>query len=114
MPWDSTGQEEVYAWEKYFGYTAKAKTCIDAITGYMPTVPHWGYNGCARRYWDFEYGGSKTPRLERMIHHYGSSLNAIPVLSDYRDRPDDFYLLRCRTSTRTASRRWRSTPSRTR
>jgi hypothetical protein len=94
MPWDSTGQEEVYAWEKYFGYTAKAKTCIDAITGYMPTVPHWGYNGCARRYWDFEYGGSKTPRLERMIHHYGSSLNAIPVLSDYRDRPDDFYLLR--------------------
>jgi Family of unknown function (DUF5695) len=29
-----------------------------------------------------------------MIHHYGSSLNAIPILSDYRDRPDDFYLLR--------------------
>jgi hypothetical protein len=94
MAWDSTGQEEVYAWTKYFGYTAKAKVCVDAITGYMPTIPHWGYNGCARRYWDFIYGGSKTPRLERMIHHYGSSLNAIPVLSDYRDRPDDVYLLR--------------------
>jgi hypothetical protein len=94
MAWDSTGQEEVYAWTKYFGDTAKAKVCLDAITGYMPTVPHWGYNGCARRYWDFLYGGSKTDRLERMIHHYGSSLNAIPVLSDYRDHPTDLYLLR--------------------
>jgi hypothetical protein len=92
--WDSTGQEEVYAWTRYFGYPTKAKVCIDAITGYMPTVPHWGYNGCARRYWDFLYGGSKTQRLERMIHHYGSSLNAIPVLTEYRDHPDDIYLLR--------------------
>jgi hypothetical protein len=94
MPWDSTGQEEVYAWTHYFGDTDKAKTCIDAITAYMPAVPHWGYNGCARRYWDFKYGGSKTDRLERMIHHYGSSLNAIPILSEYRDHPDDLYLLR--------------------
>lgn len=94
MAWDSTGQEEVYGWTRYFGDTAKAKVCIDAITGYMPTVPHWGYNGCARRYWDFIYGGAKIDRLERMIHHYGSSINAIPVLTDYRDRPDDFYLLR--------------------
>lgn len=94
MPWDSTGQEEVYAWTHYFGDVDKAKTCIDAITGYMPAIPHWGYNGCARRYWDFKYGGSKTDRLERMIHHYGSSLNALPVLSEYRDHPDDLYLLR--------------------
>lgn len=94
MAWDSTGQEEVYAWTKYFGDASKAKVCLDAITGYMPTLPHWGYNGCARRYWDFLYGGSKTPRLERMIHHYGSSLNAIPVLSEYRDHPTDYYLLR--------------------
>jgi hypothetical protein len=94
MAWDSTGQEEVYQWTRYFGYTSKAKVCVDAITGYMPTVPHWGYNGCARRYWDFKYGGSKTDRLERMIHHYGSSLNAIPVLTDFRDHPSDVYLLR--------------------
>jgi hypothetical protein len=94
MPWDSTGQEEVYAWTRYFGDAAKAKTCIDAITGYMPALPHWGYNGCARRYWDFKYGGAKIDRLERMLHHYGSSLNAIPVLSEFRDHPDDFYLLR--------------------
>ena len=36
MAWDSTGQEEVYGWTRYFGDTAKAKVCIDAITGYMP------------------------------------------------------------------------------
>jgi hypothetical protein len=94
MPWDSTGQEEVYAWTKYFGFSSKAKVCIDAITGYMPNLPHWGYDGCARRYWDFVYGGSKTDRIERMIHHYGSSLNAIPILSEYRDHPEDLHLLR--------------------
>lgn len=94
MAWDSTGQEEVYAWTKYFGFTSKAQVCLDAILGYMPTVPHWGYNGCARRFWDFKYGGAKIARLERMLHHYGSSLNAIPVLSAYREQPDDIYLLR--------------------
>jgi hypothetical protein len=59
----------------------------------MPTIPHWGYNGNARRYWDFLTAG-KLQRLERQIHHYGSGLNAIPVLTAYRNHPDDFYLLR--------------------
>lgn len=95
MPWDSTGQEEVYAWTKYFGYDDKAEVTLNAILGYMPTVPHWGYNGSARRYWDFIYGASaKYSRIERQLHHYGSGLNAVPVLSAYRERPDDFYLLR--------------------
>ena len=95
MPWDSTGQEEVYAWTKYFGYKDKADVTLNAILGYMPTVPHWGYNGSARRYWDFIYGASaKYSRIERQLHHYGSGINAIPVLSEYRDHPDDFYLLR--------------------
>ncbi|HEU5402856.1 MAG TPA: DUF5695 domain-containing protein, partial [Terriglobales bacterium] len=93
MPWDSTGQEEVYAWTKYFGYRDKAEVTLNAILGYMPTVPHWGYNGSARRYWDFIYAG-KYQRLERQLHHYGSGINAIPVLSEYRDHPDDLYLLR--------------------
>ena len=93
MAWDSTGQEEVYAWCKYFGYDDKAKVSLDSIIGYMPTVPHWGYNGNARRYWDFLYGG-KTRRIERQLHHYGSGLNAIPALAAYREAPDDFYLLR--------------------
>jgi len=93
MPWDSTGQEEVDAWTKYFGFDEKAEVTLDAILGYMPTVPHWGYNGSARRFWDFLYAG-KYSRLERQLHHYGSGLNAIPVLAAYREHPDDFYLLR--------------------
>jgi hypothetical protein len=93
MPWDSTGQEEVFAWMKYFGYKDKAQVTLDAILGYDPTLPHWGYNGSARRYWDFVYAG-KYARIERQLHHYGSGINAIPVLATYRENPDDFYLLR--------------------
>jgi hypothetical protein len=93
MAWDSTGQEEVYAWCKYFGHEDKALVSLNAILGYMPSVPHWGYNGCARRYWDFLYAG-KLRRIERQLHHYGSGLNAIPVLTQYREQPDDLHLLR--------------------
>lgn len=93
MPWDSTGQEEVYMWSWYFGYGDKANTTLKAILAYMPTIPHWAYNGNARRYWDFLYGG-KLSRVERQIHHYGSALNAIPVLHEYKQNPDDLYLLR--------------------
>jgi Family of unknown function (DUF5695) len=96
MAWDSTGQEEVFAWTKYFGYDAKGQVSLDSILGYMPTVPHWGYNGNARRYWDFLYGAAPGPtsRIERQIHHYGSGINAIPVLASYREHPEDYYLLR--------------------
>jgi hypothetical protein len=93
MPWDSTGQEEVYAWTRRFGMSDKAQVTLDAVIGYMPTIPSWGYNGSARRYWDFLYGG-KYPRLERQLHHYGSGINAIPVLDAYRRDPSDLYLLR--------------------
>jgi hypothetical protein len=93
MPWDSTGQEEVYAWTKYFGYHDKAEVTLDAILAYDPAIPHWGYNGSARRYWDFIFA-AKDRRLERQLHHYGSGLNAIPLLSEYREHPDDFHLLR--------------------
>jgi hypothetical protein len=93
MPWDSTGQEEVYDWTTYFGYKDKADVTLNAILAYDPVIPSWGYNGSARRYWDFIYGG-KTQRLERQLHHYGSGLNAIPLLADYRAHPTDLYLLR--------------------
>ncbi len=93
MPWDSTGQEEVYAWCRYFGFDEKAMVTLNAILGYMPTIPHWGYNGSARRYWDFLYAG-KLRRVERQLHHYGSGLNAIPVLTEFRDHPEDLQLLR--------------------
>ena len=93
MPWDSTGQEEVYAWTKYFGYEDKAEVTLNAILGYDPAIPHWGYNGSARRYWDFIFA-AKDRRLERQLHHYGSGLNAIPLLAEFREHPKDFYLLR--------------------
>jgi hypothetical protein len=94
MAWDSTGQEEIYAWTTHFGYHEKALVSLSSILGYMPTVPHWGYNGNARRYWDFFYGAAPGGTTERQIHHYGSGLNAIPALQHYRSHPDDFYLLR--------------------
>jgi hypothetical protein len=93
MPWDSTGQEEVYAWTKYFGDQSKADVTLNAILGYDPAIPHWGYNGSARRYWDFIFA-AKDRRLERQLHHYGSGLNAIPLLAEYREHPENFYLLR--------------------
>jgi hypothetical protein len=94
MAWDSTGQEEVYAWTRYFGHQAQSLVALDSIIGYMPSVPHWGYNGSARRYWDFIYAGAPGARYERQLHHYGSGLNAIPALARYREQPDDFHLLR--------------------
>jgi hypothetical protein len=94
MAWDSTGQEEIYGWTSYFGYKEKALVSLSSILGYMPTVPHWGYNGNARRYWDFFYGAAPGGTTERQIHHYGSGLNSIPMLAQFREHPDDYYLLR--------------------
>jgi hypothetical protein len=93
MAWDSTGQPEVYAWMRYFGYQPQADVTKQVILAYDPTIPSWGYNGNARRYWDFLYGG-KYPRIERQIHHYGSTLNAVPLLDAYRADPSDLRLLR--------------------
>jgi hypothetical protein len=91
--WDSTGQPEVYAWKEYFGFHEKAQICLDSILGYMPAIPSWAYNGNARRYWDFYYGAAPPGQQERQIHHYGSGINAVPVLSAFRSHPDDLYLL---------------------
>jgi len=93
MPWDSTGQEEVYAWMRHFGDHKKADLTREVILGYDPLIPHWGYNGSARRYWDFLFAG-KTARIERQLHHYGSSLNALPLFDSYRRDPADIHLLR--------------------
>ncbi|KAL9091718.1 MAG: hypothetical protein Q9159_001233 [Coniocarpon cinnabarinum] len=83
QPWDSTGQEGVYLWSKYFGDNATVDKTLNSIRGYMPTVAHWGWNGNARRYWDFVFAG-KLARIERMIHHYGSGLNALPLLDNFK------------------------------
>ncbi|KAI1296327.1 hypothetical protein F5Y03DRAFT_370655 [Xylaria venustula] len=92
MAWDSTGQEGVYYWSKYFGYTATATKTVNSVLGYMPSIPAWGWHGNARRYWDNIYAG-KLERIERQIHHYGSGLNALVLLSAFRSDPSDWYLL---------------------
>lgn len=38
---------------RYFGDTQLRDQTVNAVLGYTPTVPHWAYNGNARRYWDF-------------------------------------------------------------
>ncbi|KAF2234412.1 hypothetical protein EV356DRAFT_501985 [Viridothelium virens] len=86
MAWDSTGQEGVYLWSTYFNDSTTANKSLNSIRGYMPTVPHWAWNGNARRYWDFLYAG-KIPQIERQIHHYGSGLNSLPLLASYRSNP---------------------------
>ncbi|KAH8598858.1 hypothetical protein B0O99DRAFT_659818 [Bisporella sp. PMI_857] len=93
MAWDSTGQEGVYYWTKYFGLTNSATKTVNSVLGFMPTVAHWGWNGNARRYWDNIYGG-KLRRIERQIHHYGSGLNSLVLLGAFRNNPSDTYLLR--------------------
>jgi hypothetical protein len=93
MPWDSTGQAEVYMWSRYFGDDKAADVTREVILAYDPTIPHWGYNGSARRFWDFLYAG-KQSRIERQLHHYGSSLNAVPLFDAYRANPNDYQLLR--------------------
>ncbi|KAL4963395.1 uncharacterized protein BDV14DRAFT_190880 [Aspergillus stella-maris] len=90
--WYSTGPEGVYYWSRYFGNDALVEKTINSILGYMPTVAHWGWNVNARRYWDNIYGG-RLQRIERQIHHYGSGLNALPLLSNFRDNPHDTHLL---------------------
>lgn len=40
MAWDSTGEEGVYFWSHYFNDNSTAQKTVDAIRGYMPTVPH--------------------------------------------------------------------------
>jgi hypothetical protein len=94
MPWDSTGQEEIYTWCRYFGDDDKAQVTLDAITGYMPTVPNWAYNGAARRYFDAPVNGNAWTEIVQVTNHYGAAINAIPVLDDYKRNPADLYLLR--------------------
>ncbi|KAG4430052.1 hypothetical protein IFR05_014464, partial [Cadophora sp. M221] len=70
MVWDSTGQEGVYYWSKYFGYSSTVTKTVNSV-----------------------YGG-KLRRIERQIHRYGSGLNALVLLGAFRSNPSDSYLLR--------------------
>jgi len=94
FPWDSTGHEEIHTWllmEKHF---EAANKTAQAVLGYATVVPNWAYCGSARRYWDFVINGKTQWGNEREFHHYGSTLNAIPVLDHYRAYPARTHLLR--------------------
>lgn len=78
----------------YFKLPNTPSKAINSILAYMPVVAHWGWNGNARRYWDFVYG-AKIQQIERQIHHYGSGLNSLPILHSYEQSPkDNLYSLR--------------------
>jgi len=94
FPWDSTGQEEINTWLLRRGEHAKANMTVGAVLAYASLVPHWAYCGSARRYWDFVINGKTVNGNEREFHHYGSTLNAIPILDHYRAFPGRQHLLR--------------------
>ena len=105
--WDSTGQEEDYVLGRYFGATAAdrdsssggsaaadalANLTLAAVLAYVPSTPHWAYNGAA---WSVGDTGNnaKWTAAERVVGHYRTTLNAIPMLEEYFRNPDDLYLL---------------------
>ena len=60
MPWDSTGQEEVYAWTKYFGYKDKAEVTLNAILGYDPSDSALGIQRQRAALLGFHFRAPKT------------------------------------------------------
>ena len=107
--WDSTGQEEDYVLGRYFGKTAPdrdstgpgggaaeadalADLTLAAVLAYVPSTPHWAYNGAAWSVGDTGNNGKWTAG-ERVAGHYRTTLNAIPMLEEYMRNPDDLYLL---------------------
>ncbi|KAK9810984.1 hypothetical protein WJX73_003381 [Symbiochloris irregularis] len=93
--WDSTGQEEIFIWSKWFGFEETATSTLDAVLAFMPTLPNWAYNGGALGIGDFSNNAKLTPYggWERPLTHYRAGLNAIPVLEAYLADPDDLHLL---------------------
>jgi hypothetical protein len=104
--WDSTGQEEDYILGRYFGETAqdrdgKAKAAsadalanltLSAVLAYVPSTPHWAYNGAALS-WGDTGNNAKWPAAGRIAGHYRTTLNALPMMHEYMTYPDDLYLL---------------------
>ena len=91
--WDSTGHEEINTWLLWHGHHAAANKTVGAILAYSSYVPHWAHCGSARRYWDFTINGKTQWGNEREFHHYGSTLNAIPLFDHFRAYPQRAHLL---------------------
>ena len=118
--WDSTGHEEISTWMLRFGRYAEARQTLDAVTAYVSASPHWGYCGAARRWWDITINGATMRGNERVLHHYASALNSIPIFDHAMRVPSDGWLWRLAacagggtlTNIREAGRRRRDGPSR--
>jgi hypothetical protein len=95
FPWDSTGQEEIYLTAQRFSLYTLSNSTLRAVLAYTHSIPNWGYHGAARRFWDYVYNGCEelNDGIERVLHHYGSGLNALPLMHAYDRNPDDIYLL---------------------
>ncbi|KAH7121989.1 hypothetical protein B0J13DRAFT_531649 [Dactylonectria estremocensis] len=84
MACDLTGQEGVYYWS-WIGNTRHYWDNMYVLS--LPTKPL-----VPRRLTKDKYGG-KLRRIERQIHHYGSALNALALLSGFQSDAHDIYLL---------------------
>lgn len=102
--WDTTGQEEVGVWGAHFdvsssGWWGTNQSLVsrvnDAILAYTPSLPYWALHGSAAGWGDFSNNAKwmVTGGWEREGGHYRAGLNSIPLLEEYRRRPDDVYLL---------------------
>ena len=103
MPWDSTGQEEIFAFTRRFaaqpGFERALRTAnltLSAVLAYTPLCPHALYSGSARRYFDFlVYGDPAMNRgTERALHHYGAGLNGIVLAAAAALLPNETYYAR--------------------
>jgi hypothetical protein len=108
MPWDSTGQEEIFVSTHRFGGGAAgaapgferalsvANLTLNAVKAYTPVVPHALYSGSSRRYFDFLVYGDPVENMgaERGLHHYGAGLNGIVLGSAATLLPNDTYAVR--------------------
>ena len=92
--WDSTGHEEISTWMLRFGRPKEARQTMNAVTAYVSMTPHWAYCGAARRWWDFTINGYTMRGNERVLHHYASALNSIPIFDHALREPASGFLWR--------------------
>eukprot|EP00729_Bicosta_minor_P005253 gene5253-10386_t len=72
---------------------ALANLTLAAILAYLPSVPHWAYNGGCPSWGDLSNNAKWTIGVERVTGHYRTTLNAIPAMNEWLINPDDWYLL---------------------
>lgn len=101
MPWDSTGQEEIFVHSQLYGNDLgpsawrTANLTAAAVHAYTPNVPHWAYHGSARRYFDFGVNGRIViGPTERALHHYGAGINSVVLLNEFLRFPNTSYAIR--------------------